>query len=69
MVKHKVVISGGGEFDGGVDPLSTTLIGLKIFNILACNYLNSLVYDGDQFQKVAPKIDPRKTSVAVTKPQ
>lgn len=66
-MKHKVVILADGKYDEGADPLSTTLITLEIVNQVACGYLNSLGYDGDQFHKLAPKINPTKKSIAVTK--
>ena len=47
-MKHKVVILADDEYDEGVDPFSTTLITLEIFNTVTCDCLNFQLPNIDQ---------------------
>ena len=69
MVKHEVVVLPDCKYDESADPQSLTLITLEVVNRVACEHLNSLGYDGNQYRKLAPKVDPSKMCIAVTKRQ
>ena len=60
MVKHEVVVLPDCKYDESADPQSLTLITLEVVNRVACEHLNSLGYDGNQYHKLAPKVIQRK---------
>lgn len=65
-MKHEIVQLPDGRIDVDADPLSMKLLEIESLNKQAVLFLNSSGYDGNEFERLAPR--KKKSNICVTVP-